>query len=150
MSSRSILIALCAAVAIVGCGDGDEDSDARTFEGSPEEQVVATLAAYSDAVAEGDGETACSYLTEPAQRILVKASEGGGAGTRTYDPAACPGAVDELLSPLSIGETDVTPEQVTIEPDGRAVIDDDDSANALGLVPDDGGWLLEVPFFTGG
>lgn len=150
MSSRLILVALCTAVALVGCGGGDEDSDAKAVDGSPEEQVVATLAAYSDAVAEGDGEAACSYLTESAQRILVKASEGGSAGTRTYDAAACPAAADELLSPLAIGEADVAPEQVTIGPDGRAVIDDDDSANALALVQADGGWLLEVPFFTGG
>ena len=141
---RAWAVAAVAAALLVGCGS---DPEPQVFEGTPEEQVVATLAAYNEAFGAGDGETACAQLTDYARQAMVKVSEEGTEKVGSYDAGGCADAVE------SFGEGDlplsgIDPSEIAINPDGTASYTLRDS-NAVVLVPDGEAWLLAFPFPTG-
>ncbi len=108
------MLAATAALALGACGDDDEGGDEpasggqttttapatqpppQQGGGSDEQAIRRTIQAYTAATAEGDGQGACSHLTENAKRIAAEAP-GTKAGT-------CEGVIAEIAKGFDASE----------------------------------------------
>lgn len=72
MRMRSAIALVASSVGVVGCGN-----EAPTFTGSDEQQVAATVRTVTDAMADGDGDLACSLISDPGRDALVKVFREG-------------------------------------------------------------------------
>ena len=156
MPARTTLVALALllmALSFAGCGEDDPPSER---DGDPESGALATAQAYLEAVAGGDGDAACSYLTDLGRQITVKVlsgeTDGRSPGVHQYDPDDCPAAVDDPS--VDVNEDDVpslAEGLVTVSASGMraSVAEPGRTGNELSLVLVDGEWRIAVPIFTG-
>ena len=113
---------LLAALLLGGCGDEDKN-------------VRATLDAYEQAFASGDRATACSLMTEAAQRELLR-----------YDPAGCGAAPTPQAGAFGVSEAELVQE---VQGDLQRIEVDGDTAKAhydrsvTTLRKVDGRWLID-------
>jgi hypothetical protein len=130
---------------VVGCGGGDADSSG-TAVGAAE-----TANAYLTALENQDGETACSLLTENAQRAAVKVFEGQGdpayPDVESLDPADCVDAISGIRAEADLPH--VEPGDVEISADGTAAEVTFPDGNVLAFVADGDDWMLATPIATG-
>jgi hypothetical protein len=149
MRSAFAALVLAGVLSLVGCGDSD-DSESPDHSGSPREQVVAVVAAMQSALANGDGEQACAYMTPRGQRLMVRLTEAGEAGTAE----GCEEAV-ELVAELvteeqrRLNEKDVvTPDEVAFFRDGTVAEAYSDYRGAMRLRLVDQDWRVDIPAFV--
>src|SRR3954452_20347690 len=88
---RQVGIPMLVAVLLAGCGGGGTKSDA--------DQVAQTLKDAASAVANGDGDKACGYLTPDAQR-QAELQVGGGVLGQDVDCATFVKRGTAFMSPL--------------------------------------------------
>jgi hypothetical protein len=149
MRSLLAVLTLAGAVSLAACNDSG-DSDEPDLSGDPREQVVAVVAAMREAMQEGDGEKACSYMTPRGQRVMVKVAAESGAGP----PETCEEAVLAVFSSATaaVRENDaknvVTPDEVTFYRGGTEAQAASDFRGAMMLKLIDGEWQVDVPFFA--
>jgi hypothetical protein len=89
--ARRALLVLTAAASAAGCGGGGAKSDP--------DAIAAALHDAAEATAKGDGDKACSYLTEDAQRqAVLQLRSAGGPGTTSCSQLV--GRAQFFLTPL--------------------------------------------------
>jgi hypothetical protein len=96
MRACSRVLTLAGTLSLAGCNDSD-DSDEPDLSGNPRAQVVAVVAAMRQAMRDGHGEKACSYMTPDGQALMVKVAAESGDGT----PGTCGDAVVAVRSAVS-------------------------------------------------
>ena len=149
MRTLLAVLTLAGVLSLAGCNDS-EDSDEPDLSGNPREQVVAVVAAMRQAMQEGDGEEACSYMTPKGQRVMVKVALESGAGA----PDTCEDAVVAVLSSATaaVRENDaknvVTADEVALFENGSEAEAYSDYRGAMMLKLVDGQWQVDVPFFS--
>jgi hypothetical protein len=130
---RVRLLAACGALALAGCGGGDEPdpkNNAERFEGD-ERQVAELVDRLGEAAREGDTATICDdFLTAELQARIGEAS-----GT------SC---AQELEENIVSGETTFAVESIEVESDDATavVVDHEDRKSRLFLVRDQGDWRI--------
>ena len=122
------LTVLLAAGALVACG-GDDDSS------SDGDDPAAAVQVFMTAVAEGDGEAACAYVTE-ASVTNVEA-----AGTSCEDSFAALGAdaSDEDVDAIENAEFEVTDESDT---EATVSVTVDGETESIKVVKEDDQWKI--------
>jgi hypothetical protein len=149
MRSLLAVLTLAGALSLAACDDS-EDSDEPDLSGNPREQVVAVVAAMREAMQDGDGEKACSYMTPEGQGVMVKVAAESGAGT----PDTCEDAVVAVRSAASttVLENDaknvVTADEVTFYRGGTEAQAASDFRGSMVLRLIEGEWQVDVPFFA--
>jgi hypothetical protein len=149
MRSLRAVVTLAGVLTLAACGDSD-DSDGPELSGDPREQVVAVVDAMRHAMSDGDGEEACSYMTDRGQRLTVTVV------ARDLGPAeTCEEAVGLLAAELSAEERDtfstgnvVTGDEVELLANGSEAEAQSDYRGAMMLKLVDGQWQVDVPFFV--
>jgi hypothetical protein len=142
-------ILVCALVIVAECG-GDDDDDGLPSppipEGTPREQVAATVNGMFDAWNRGDGELACSYMTRRGQRLAVRIAQQLQQLEGDIAPDDCVRAIADTAAATdeTIGQTAV-PENVSI--DGRRAFVASEFRGALRVKRSGGRWLVDVPAY---
>jgi hypothetical protein len=148
MRSLLAVLTLAGVLSLAGCNDS-EDPDPHVS-GDPREQVVAVVAAMRQAMQDGDGEKACSYMTSRGQALMVKIAAESGAGM----PDTCADAVVAVFSSVSDAarENDVrnvvTADEVTFYRGGTEAEAASDFRGSMMLTLVDGEWQVDVPAFV--
>ena len=88
---------------MLGCG-----TEAPTFTGSDEHQVAATVRTVTEAMEEGDGDLACSLISERGQEVLVRIF-------RDEMPEADAGSCEEAVETIGEDDLDIGDPQSGIE-----------------------------------
>ena len=138
---------LCAAVA--GCGGADETTaDPFTPTGSPKEQIASTVNEMFSAWNDGDGELACSLMTERGQQLAVRIAGQFHDLQGSIAPDDCVEAVEQSAEAVDgeIGQA-VKAWQVKLEGEDRATVISK-YRGAMSMQQVDGRWLVVVPTFV--
>jgi hypothetical protein len=149
MRSLLAVVTLAGVLTLAACDDSD-DSDSPELSGDPREQVVAVVDAMRHAMSDGDGEEACSYMTDRGQRLTVRVV------ARDLGPAeTCEEAVGLFATELSAEDRDefsnknvVTRDEVALFQNGSEAEAQSDYRGAMMLKLVDGPWQVDVPFFA--
>ncbi len=150
MSRLLCIAALFGALGLIACGDSEDPAGGLDESGSPKEHVVAVVASMREAIREGNGEEACSYMTEEGQNRAVRVvtrEEWGTAET-------CAEAVGAISQQFGNDERDldaqnvVTVDEVALFKRGTEAEAYSDYRGAMILKLLDGEWRVDVPFFV--
>jgi hypothetical protein len=133
-------------IALAGCGGDDKDSDSGSDRGyDPAGEVRSVLNDYFAALADGDGEKACGFLSEDGRKKIEDAGQGEcaalvetGVEQTGKDPYK-----DVKLSSIEVTD-DTATTHYSIEVEGQTVEADQS------LVKEDGEWKLEAADTAGG
>jgi hypothetical protein len=141
---RLLCAAIGAALLVGGCGSSDEDSSK-----SDEEQIADVIQKMSVALGRGDGEEACSYMTQEGQQIYVDIAEE----LTDERPDSCEEAVPAILAVAEVeseGASEVeivNPGDVTVDREAGTASAAGEERGAMQLELVDGEWLVSVPGF---
>jgi ketosteroid isomerase-like protein len=142
LHARKLMLAVLAlsAIAVGGCG-GDDSGGGGGGGGDDESQVRDVVTSYAGAVADGDGDKACGYLSDSALAQIEKAAEGlkvdGCAGVLEK---ATEGASDDDIDKvknMEVTSVKITGDRATAETE----VEGEDNSPAM-LVKEDGEWKI--------
>jgi hypothetical protein len=131
----SLAILATAALGVVGCG-GDSGGD-------DESQVKDVVTSYANAIADRDGDKACGYMTEAAQKQVEAAGKALGAD-------GCGEVIEKVTEDASDKEKDQLKdiEVTSVKIDGdRAVVQvkaAGETGDPSNLVKEDGDWKIDA------
>ena len=130
---RRSLLAACAALALAGCGGGDDPdprNNAERFEGD-ERQVAEVVDRLGEAAREGDTRTICEDLVTAEMQTRVRDASG----------TSC---AQEFEENIVGAETTFEVESIEVGPDEATavVVDQQDRRSRLFMVRDQGEWRI--------
>lgn len=130
---RVRLLAACAALALSGCGGGDEadaKNNAERFEGD-ERQVAEVVDRLGEAAREGDTATICEDLVTAELQTRIREASG----------TSC---AQELEENIVSGETTFEVESIEVKSDDATavVVDQEGRKSRLFMVRDQGDWRI--------
>jgi hypothetical protein len=149
MCSLLAVLTLAGVLGLAGCNESD-DFAGWDRSGGPREQVAALVDGVRQALSDGDGEKACSYMTARGQRLTVRVVTRDLGSVET-----CEEAVALFATELSADERDqfsdknvVTPDEVALFENGSEAEAQSDFRGAMMLKMVEGQWRVDVPFFV--
>jgi hypothetical protein len=141
---RAVLAVLLAVLATTGCGGGDSDPEPAA---TPKQAIAGTVAEFWENIEQGDGDAACSAMTEHGRRLFLRWSADGPANEES---ASCPEAVDALSDAIAGHDRKVTGAGGSFSADDVWIDGDEAEVHcqyrgALMLRRVDGEWLVRIP-----
>jgi hypothetical protein len=139
-------LAAASLFALAGCG-GDDDSDSSGSDRGydPAGEVRSVLNDYFDALAAGDGDKACSFLSEDGRKKIEDAGNGKCAD---LVEAGVEQTGTEPYKDVKLTSIEVTNDRATthysLKVEGQSIEADQE------LVKEDGDWKLEASTPPGG
>jgi hypothetical protein len=145
-----VLAAWVGVLALAGCDDSTEAPSTPPSPSESRAEIVEVIGGLQDALADGDGATACAYMTSRGQRLYPKAISNAGTSTS----GTCEGAVEAASARLTredrklAEENVVKPYEVSLSNSGKAAEAASDYRGAMRLTLVGDEWLVDVPFFA--
>jgi hypothetical protein len=140
LHARKLMLAVLALSAVAAGGCGGDDSGGGGG-GDDEAQVRDVVTSYASAVADGDGDEACGYLSDGALKAIEKAAEA-------VDADGCAGVLEKATEDASAEDVEqvksikVTSVQITGDrATAQTAVAGEDSSPAM-LVKEDGDWKI--------
>jgi predicted kinase len=148
---RTALAVVLVAGAGSGCGDDADPPDGP----DAQEEIARTATVMLDAIRDGDGDTACSQMTERARRLYARVA----ARELERELDSCEAAVEAFAARLEARDGNpsetVTTDDVEIETAAdQADVEDAEAAvrsdfrGAMSVDYTDGQWRVLIPFFV--
>ena len=147
--ARSIALWLSlVGVASAGCDSASEDAARRALpDGPPKERIAVSVNGFFDAWNAGDGELACTYLTERGRSLVLRIVRQAEELEDVGQPESCEDAIEASAEATDerIGQVAVA-DRVRIDSPRRAAVMSE-FRGELSLRKVDGEWLIDVPAF---
>ena len=132
MGTRMAAALAAGAMAVAGCGGGDDEPNAKRFDGE-EKQVAAVVDRLSEAARRGDAKTICEDLITRNLQISVRTAAG----------TSC---AQEFTENIASEDTRYEIDDITLQQGGRSatasVTDQDDRKSDLVLQRERDGWRI--------
>ncbi len=147
LHARKLSLAVLALAALAASGCGSDDSGGGGGGGDGEAQIRDVVTGYASAVADGDGDKACGYLSQAARDRIEQAAD-------TVDASGCPGVIEKVTDTASaddrdkLGALEVTSVTVSGDTATAQTHVEGDKTDPAKLVKEDGAWKIDID--TGG
>jgi predicted small lipoprotein YifL len=148
-SSGACLLVVAIALSLAACGEDEPSPPPPDPSATDEEQIAAAVNGFFSALVDGDGELACSYLTERGKRFLSTVARRQFP-TEIGEAADCEAVVEVTAEQLADEEVDPSDftylaDDVEIE-EGRSKAQVQcEFRGAVFVRRSGGGWLVDIP-----
>ena len=138
LHARRLSVALLSIAALAAAGCGGDDSGGG---GDDESQVREVVTSYTAAIADGDGDKACGYLSENARAEVDKAAQtlkaDGCAGVLEKAAEGATDAEVEKVKNIEVTSVKITGDRAT----AQTKVEGESGTPAI-LIKEDGDWKI--------